>query len=556
MGLAFALSVLITLVWVVSGVSRRSRRQALAALRAGWGRPRERARRLDLIADYHRSRAGTRSLDDRTWADLLMDDVFAALDRTESTLGQQALYHRLRSANGAPDLDTFEHLVERVSANVTAREKVQISLAGLRNPAGYDLWWLAQPGSLETRPWHIVFPIAGSAMLLATLLGLWWPGLLLVLVAGVVLNLYIRVASATRIGALTGSFRLIGPLLAAADVLQFHAVAGLQPLAGQLADDLRHLARLRRIAAWVGRDPVAMGDLLGSVFEYLNLLFLLDANALFFGAHELNAHGPALLRVIAAVGDIDAAVSVASIRAGTPLWTRPSFVENGGTVDLAGLRHPLVADAVPNSIVLGPPHGVLITGSNMSGKSTFVRTVGVNVVLAQSLHTCFASAYAAPVLQVKSCIGRSDDLAAAKSYYLVEVESVLSLVDASGSPEPHLFLLDELFRGTNAVERIAAAEAVLSELVGAASGAKPHVVIAATHDGELVDLLRGTYEAFHLTDAIGHEGLTFEYRLRRGPATTRNAIALLRLSGAPPSVIARALQRAAQLDAQQAHGGT
>ena len=101
----------------------------------------------------------------------------------------------------------------------------------------------------------------------------------------------------------------------------------------------------------------------------------------------------------------------------------------------------------------------------MSGKSTFLRTVGVNAVLAQTLNMCFASSYHAPLLVVRSCIGRAGNLASGKSYYIVEAESLLGLVRDSGSAVPHLFLLDELFRGTNAVERIAAGQAVLRELV-------------------------------------------------------------------------------------------
>ena len=531
-----------------------------------WGRPHGRPRRMGDIADYHRARTGAPdgagSIDDRTWDDLMMDAVFAAIDHTESTLGQQALYHRLRSAPAASDLDAFEALIARMTSDTAARETVQMALSRLRNPAGYDLWWLAQPDALESRPWHLVFPIVGGAMLAALLLAFVWPGALFLLLVGAVLNLYIRVMSATRIGALVGSFRQIGPLLAAADAMRGIRGDDIAPIVGPLDDDLRRLSRLRRIARWVGRDSIALGDLASSFFEYLNLLFLLDANALYFGGRELGAHGASLLRVIAVAGDVDAAVSVASLRAGTKFWTAPVFLPPAAPTELAGLRHPLVEDAVPNSITLGPPYGVLITGSNMSGKSTFVRTVGVNVILAQTIHTCFASSYESPVLRVRSCIGRSDDLLAGKSYYLVEVESVLSLVRASADPAPCLFLLDELFRGTNAVERIAAAEAVLSELVGGEPGGRggPHRVITATHDGELVDLLRDTYAPFHLTDSLGADGLLFEYRLKRGPATTRNAIALLRLSGAPDGVVNRALQRAAQLDAQRTrareHAGT
>jgi DNA mismatch repair ATPase MutS len=214
-----------------------------------------------------------------------------------------------------------------------------------------------------------------------------------------------------------------------------------------------------------------------------------------------------------------------------------------------------VRDAVPNSITLGAPNGVLVTGSNMAGKSTFIRTLGVNVVLAQTIHTCLASEYAAPILRVRTCIGRSDDLTAGKSYYAVEVESVLALVRASLDTAPHLFLFDELFRGTNAVERIAGAEAVLTELL-AGRAATRHLVVAATHDAELVDLLRETYTPLHFSDAVGPDGLVFDYRLHPGPATTRNAIALLRLHGAPATLVARALARAAVLDRDRPRVGS
>jgi DNA mismatch repair ATPase MutS len=279
------------------------------------------------------------------------------------------------------------------------------------------------------------------------------------------------------------------------------------------------------------------------------MVFWLDANALFFGARELRARAPELLRVIAGVGEIDAAVSVASYRAGTSGWTRPIFRSAGSAV-LIDVQHPLLPDAVPNSITLAPPSGVIITGSNMSGKSTFLRTVGVTAVLAQTINTCLARRYEAPVFAVRSCIGRADDPATGKSYYLVEVESVLALVHAARGHVPHLMLFDELFRGTNAVERIAAGEAVLLALLAPVADGRssPHVVLAATHDQELVDLLEGTYAAFHFTDTIDAEGLAFDYKLQPGPATTRNAIALLGQRGAPPELVAYALARAEAFD--------
>ena len=248
---------------------------------------------------------------------------------------------------------------------------------------------------------------------------------------------------------------------------------------------------------------------------------------------------------------MDAAISVASYRAGQAEWIRPRFRPAGAPAVLTDVRHPLVDDAVPNTITLRPAHGILVTGSNMSGKSTFLRTVGVTAVLAQTIHTCLAADYEAPVFAVRSCIGRADDLVAGKSYYIVEVEALLALVRASVDAAPHLFLLDELFRGTNAVERIAAGHAVLGELrrgrpgAEAARGDRGHARRRAGRPAPRC--VRG----LSLRRRGRSDGLVFDHRLRPGPATSRNAIALLRIHGAPQTLLDRALACASTLDRER-----
>jgi DNA mismatch repair ATPase MutS len=345
--------------------------------------------------------------------------------------------------------------------------------------------------------------------------------------------------------------------------LQFLAGDDIDPIVGPLRTDVPALARLKLISRWANGDPfmlainpdplvVLISDFVLAVYEYLNLVFLLDATGVYFAGRDFSRHGTALLRATAAAGDVDAAISVASFRAGRADWTRPDFRAAEATTEFIELRHPLVDDAVPNSIALRPGRGVLVTGSNMSGKSTLLRTVGVNAILAQTINTCLAREYRAPIFHVRSCIGRADDLVAGKSYYIVEVEALLELVRASDDAEPHLFLLDELFRGTNAVERVAAGQAVLLELLQRPSGAtKPHIVLAATHDGELVDLASERFDAYHFGDSIGPDGLIFDHRLQQGRASTRNAIALLRLHGAPETLLTQAVATAEMLDRQR-----
>jgi len=554
----------VLLLPLVAAVVRRTRRRRLAQLRAGWGAPIERTRRIDAMSASHASRIavlGGSSLDTRTWIDLNLDEVFAAIDRTQSTLGQHALYHRLRAAPLAPHLAAFEALVHRMTADAAARERAQVALACLQDPHGYDVWWLGRAGAVERHSWHVVFPFLTAAAVVLAVLAPVWSAAVTPLVAMLVINVAVRYVTHSRIEAITRSFRQCAPLIATAESLRFIGGDDIEPIVSPLRTDLPTLARLKLISRWVNGDPfmlpvdanpliLPLSDLVAAMYEYLNLAFLLDATGVYFAVRDLCRHGGSLARVTAAAGDVDAAISVASFRAGRSDWTQPDFRPATATSELTDLRHPLLVDAVPNSIALRSGRGVLVTGSNMSGKSTFLRTVGVNAVLAQTIHTCLAREYRAPVFHVRSCIGRADDLLTGKSYYIVEVEALLELVRVSADPAPQLFLLDELFRGTNAVERIAAGRAVLQELVSASGATKPHVVLAATHDGELVDLVEA-FDACHFGDSIGPDGLTFDYRLQHGPATNRNAIALLRLHGAPQTLLTEAVATAEMLDRQR-----
>lgn len=545
----------IAIAAVIWRVRQFTRQRARAARRARWGRPDERARNLEVIAGLHAMRAaqGAGALDARTWGDLDLDLVFAHLDRTSSHLGSQLLYHRLRSSPTAAHLQSFESMVERFGRDQEARDRAQAVLEQLRDPAVLDVWQLTQPGALPDERWRRVLPIIAVSVALLMLLAFVWPILITAVVICTVVNLVIRAWTAPRIGAVLAAFRQLAAVISAAEALRPLTDPAWGPLTAALHDDLAGLERLRAVARWAGRDTIPSDPITQAIFGYLNLLFLVDANALHIGAQRLRTHAAALMRVIEAVGEIDAAIAVASFRAGAGVWRQPEFTDPGTRTELIDARHPLVRDAVPNSVALGPPHGLLVTGANMAGKSTFIRTVGLATVMAQTLHTCLASGYRSPVRIVRSALRVDDDVTTGRSYYLVEVETLVALVKAAGSGAPHLFLVDELFRGTNAVERIAAAEAVLRGLAEARNGGPPpHVTLAATHDGELAGLLHGVYETVHFADSLSPEGLAFDYRVRPGPTSTRNAIALLRLEGAPDSVVEQALARAAALDRARA----
>jgi hypothetical protein len=498
------------------------------------------------ISSYHRhltSDVDGASIDDRTWRDLDLDLVFALLDRTVSGVGQQSLYHRLRSRTSLNTLRAFEALTARMSTDVPLRERCQMALAPLRGFGAFSLWQLAEPGVLEVRRTDVLSPLLALAVLVTAATAFWWSTAFVILVALLPACLAVRILNARRIAEIIEPFRLLGPLIAAADTLQSVVDAQNAGLTQPLVSDAQSLARLRIVAGWLARDSATMDPLTGVIFELLSFLLALDGNALSLGGLELRRHRANLSRTIAAVGEVDCAIAIASYRGSSGRWTRPSFQDPSAPVLIRDLRHPLLPEAVPNSVRFAPPHGVLITGSNMSGKSTFLRSMGLAAVMSRTINTCVADEYVCPLLWVRSCMGRSDSLVEGRSYYLDEVQGVLSLIEASQSSEMQVCLLDELFRGTNAFERVGAAEAALRQFTKAAT---PHLVIAATHDIELTSLLADAYTTFHFADRLTSE--VFEYRLAQGPSRTRNAITLLEMNGAPADIVARARLLAGRLE--------
>jgi hypothetical protein len=411
--------------------------------------------------------------------------------------------------------------------------------------AGYELYRLAQPGAITFQWWHCASPIV-TVLMMAVAAAYWCTGAIPVATLALLpVCLVLWAMNTKRMATVIEPFRLLGPLIAVAAVLQCVHRAAHADITNPLLADVGPLSCLGAIAGWLTRDVAALDPISATLIELFGFLFALDSVALLLGGLELRAHGPALGRVLAAAGDVDAALAIASFRDEVREWCRPSFVSPGSPVAVGDLRHPLLRHAVPNSVTLGPPYGVLLTGSNMSGKSTLLRSLGVAVIMSQTVGTCLAASYSAPEMCVRSCMGRSDSLIERRSYYLDEVQGIVAIVNASDAAGAHLFLLDELFRGTNATERIAAAEAALLQLTNTATA---HIVIAATHDTELAALLTETFTTYHLADRAVHGDLIFEYRLAPGPSTSRNAITLLERHGAPPKLVARARARVQVLE--------
>ena len=530
---------------------RRHRERLLVGLRAAWGRvgpidALDDDRVMEAWLESRRTVPPETELDERTWVDLDLDRVVATLDRTNTGLGRQRLYWRFRSGASWMATPDLESLVQRLREDTALREAIGLQLRGASSHLGYGLWPITRPELIVVRWWYWAFPILALTMAGSIVGIVFVPKLVLLTMALLLVNMLVRMGTAWQIPGLLTPMRQIEPVIGTAERLM--AIPELRALGR--SDEVRALQPLRRISAWVSRDPVATGELIAALWEYLNLLFILDANALLFGTRRLRRLGPVLARVASWVGDVDVAMMVASLRAEPRPWCIPS--EGDGPTTVVGMWHPLVAEPVTNDVTLVPGRGAVITGANMSGKSTYLRTIGIAAVLARALNSCPARSWHGGAFRVRSLIGRNDDLAAGKSYYQVEADGVVAMLHDATASQPTLFLLDELLRGTNTIERLAAGEAVLRALLTAHGVASPHAVIVATHDGELVSMLADCYAPFHFRETIGPEGLSFDYHRHEGPASTRTAIALLEATGAPAAVVEAARARAEELDRRRA----
>ncbi len=244
------------------------------------------------------------------------------------------------------------------------------------------------------------------------------------------------------------------------------------------------------------------------------------------------ASGPAVGRWLAAVGEFEALASLAAYGYENPDDPFPEMVADGPLYDGEGLGHPLIpaARCVRNDLRLGGDARVLVvSGSNMSGKSTMLRTAGVNAVLAQAGAPVRARRLTLSPLAVGATLRIQDSLQEGKSRFYAEITRMRQLVDLAKGPAPLLFLLDEILHGTNSHDRRLGAEAVVRGLVehGAVGLVTTHD-LALTH---IVELLAPRAANVHFEDRFEDGAIVFDYRMRPGVVTNSNALALMRAVG-------------------------
>jgi hypothetical protein len=509
-----------------------ARRRGLRRLRDKWAQPGE--KNETLAARYFDLTRGDSAavVDDKTWTDLEFPKIFAIIDSTETPLGSQYLFRQLRTYIESPEaLSTHLGSCEQLRSDARLREEIQLRLSEMDAEANAYLANFiygpppAVPEYLRWMPWwSLACVLLLPAVYLASL-----PASLCLVVLGV--NAVLNLRLSLHVSRETDLLSTCGMLLRAAGKLAAIPPPSTPlPQLQRLSEDAPLRARARKALGWLA---VLQSPLIQPIVIWLNLFFLANLSATSHAIRRMARVRPELAATFEAVGAIDAAIAVASFLESHPAWCAPR-IGQAPVLELVDGCHPLVRKPVPNSIRLDS-RSALVTGSNMAGKTTFIKMAGINLILGRTLGFCLASRAILPDTPVMASIRGEHSVESGKSHYFAEMEAIQGFIESAKQGRCRLFLIDELFNGTNTVERLAAGRAVLESL-----GANAQALVT-THDVELQDDVAHLYDLYYFQEDPEVEGF-FDYRLRPGRTTRRNAIRLLARHGFPADVVDKALE--------------
>lgn len=479
-------------------------------------------------------------IDDITWNDLDMDKIFMMIDNTHSSVGRDVLYKLLRKpVTDKAELEKREQLIEYFDTHEKERTRIMMYFAEMgfvrkisisdymknlfelkagSNVFHYMMWVCIIIAVLYT---FFVEPITGVMLIIAA--------------CGMSIITYYKLKS--RIDSYFECVRQIVTMVDAAKKIKALNIDELSEYNDFFDETIHRFAGIMHGSFVVTSTKQNNGSIGDVIMEYVKMFTHIDLIKFNSILKNFNRNYEHVTKMMDTLGYIEAMISVASFRHLLPYMCIPEFTD-GGRMKIKNVYHLALNSPVANSLDESKP--VLITGSNASGKSTFLKSVAINALLAQTVNTCPAEEYSAPFYRIYSSMALADNIEAGESYYIVEIKSLKRIVDAVWKPGAKILcFIDEVLRGTNTVERIAASSEILKNL--ASNGV---MCFAATHDIELTHILEDYYSNYHFTEEVEDDNVVFSYVLQNGRATSRNAIKLLKIIGYDNAIIDNSKRRA------------
>ena len=478
-------------------------------------------------------------IDDITWNDLDMNDLNQMMNQCNSSAGDSILYHMLRRpCEKVEELNRREKIITWFQNHKEQREEMQFLLARMGRTK--KIAFTDYMDNIVTLPdrsnWiHyfclLLIPVAIAIFIAEPSIGL------VPIIVVVIFNNIIYSKKKAEIEAFVICFEYILRMLEAVKKCDRIAFEEIEPLKQDLKKTAATLKSFQAGAGMVMSIGRSGGSMEEAIVMYLRMIFHFDLIKFNQMLKVVKTKTKECESLFWGLGEIDACIAIASFRETLPYYAVPDLSEtNKRSMVLEEVYHPMIPNAVSNSIVADK--GVLITGSNASGKSTFLKVVAINAIFAQTIHTAIAKRYVAPVYHIYSSMSLRDSIQGSESYYMVEIRSLKRILNAKRGL-PVLCFVDEVLRGTNTVERIAASTEILKSISDGS-----FLCFAATHDVELTHLLEAEYDNYHFEEEIVEDDVHFSYQIHQGRATTRNAIKLLNMMGYDKAIVYNAEKRA------------
>ena len=456
-------------------------------------------------------------IDAITWDDLNMDAVFKRINVCKTSVGEEYLYQALHEVNfDTSNLEKREKLITFFDKNPDNRIKIQLFLTklGKQDFNGLSSFIFDSKSKMLENSWLYnilaLLPIVfGGLIFVSADIGIIF--LILSILANAVLYFRLKLSLEKEISVIRYFSSLLfccWQMLKIDDSDLFLLLSGLR----ENFDVFKSIKGNVSNSARNGMSPI---DFLA---DYYKMIFLTDIRKYNRVINKITKEHEAFHCLYKQFGEIDIALSVLSFRKSLKDYCMPDYAEEN-SVKFTELYHPLLEKPITNSGEI--TRNSIVSGPNASGKSTFIKALAINSIFAQSINTCTAKHYIIRHSLVMTSMAVRDDILEGDSYFVTEIKSLKRVLDKM-EEVPVTCFIDEILRGTNTIERIAASSSILKYLVD-----KDCLCIVASHDIELTKIMEKVCENYHFSEKVGSEGVSFDFKLKMGAANTKNAIRLL-----------------------------
>ena len=454
-------------------------------------------------------------VDDQTWYDLALHKVFDQLNYTQSSIGAEALYQKMRLLTFQPD-DSLRELEEFFERQPDLRLRVQVIMNQLgKKNHNMARSIVANPGNQDSRIYLSLYIFLACLPVLSLFfLPFFKIQAFSVLIASVTFNIIFSSirnwSNKTRLDQVSYLVRLF----ASAEKLSRLAL----PKQEALKQAVQPFKKTKVISS-ILQSPTGNSEM-EIILIYLNFLFLIPQIAQVYIYNQVKSYQKEAQETINLLGELEVAISLLRHKRDGKLVCHPCFKQDGG-IKGKGIYHPLIANPVVNDVSF--EKNMVISGDNASGKSTYLKMVAINCILAQGLGFAYGESFELPYGHVMTSMDVSDDIEVGDSYFITESKTILRMIENLKKPGFHYFFIDELFKGTNTIERIGAGLGIVRWLSG-----RNCLYMISSHDIELVVASGAVNDNYHFDSRYVDGKIVFDYHIKQGSAVTKNAVNTLK----------------------------